>query len=177
MADRCVGNCAPVFFLAVVFDVAGLIVLLVGIFGNLNVDGRFYGDFLIYTGSLVLFLSLVWWVLWYTGNVRLAADRRRSSLDARFTHWARKISERLSRSAIKSLEKNNCGKNVNGISSSDAHSRITWERNGACPAGHNNKGFDGGTECAPDRKHMELGMLRNSGENLQSVEDKAEKIL
>uniref|UniRef100_A0A8C2ZD60 Transmembrane protein 238 n=1 Tax=Cyclopterus lumpus TaxID=8103 RepID=A0A8C2ZD60_CYCLU len=97
MAHSCVGNCAPLFFLAVVFDAAGLVVLLVGIFGNLNVDGRFYGDFLIYTGSLVISLSLMWWVLWYTGNVQLYAEDRTSSLDISFTQWARKLSERLSK--------------------------------------------------------------------------------
>uniref|UniRef100_A0A8C4H231 Transmembrane protein 238 n=1 Tax=Dicentrarchus labrax TaxID=13489 RepID=A0A8C4H231_DICLA len=96
MAHSCVGNCAPLFFLAVLFDAAGLAVLLVGIFGNLKLDGRFYGDFLIYTGSVIISLSLVWWVLWYTGNVQLYAEDKAGSLDINFTHWARKLSERLS---------------------------------------------------------------------------------
>uniref|UniRef100_A0A8C7Z6R3 Transmembrane protein 238 n=1 Tax=Oryzias sinensis TaxID=183150 RepID=A0A8C7Z6R3_9TELE len=93
MAPSCVGRCAPLLFLALGFDVAGLVVLLVGIFGNVNRQGRWYGDFLVYTGSIIIFLSLVWWVLWYTGNVQLYAEDT-ISLDVTFTQWARKLSER-----------------------------------------------------------------------------------
>nr|XP_046233833.1 transmembrane protein 238-like [Scatophagus argus] len=187
MARSCVGNCAPLFFLGVVFDVAGLVVLLVGIFGNLNLDGRFYGDFLIYTGSVIIFLSLVWWVLWYTSNVQPYAEDRRGSLDINFTHWARKLSERFSKGATKPLEAGEGkkksvgnGKEMNGTVRAAAPSRITWEdssRTGSV-SGHDNRGFDGGSECAsPADKNVELGVLRSSDVALQAAEDKAERLL
>lgn len=190
MAHSCLGNCAPLFFLAVVFDGAGLVVLLVGIFGNLNVDGQFYGDFLIFTGSIIIFLSLVWWILWYTGNVRLYPDSRANSLDLDFTHWARKLSERFSIGGVKSLEageekkkKNSMvsGKEMNGTACVPVQSRITWEDGGdGCGAwsGQDNRGFDAGSECAsPADKNLELGVLKSSDVNLQAGGDKAERLL
>ncbi|XP_070783622.1 transmembrane protein 238-like [Enoplosus armatus] len=191
MARSCIGNCAALFFLAVVFDAAGLVVLLVGIFGNLNVGGRFYGDFLIYTGSIVIFISLVWWVLWYMVNVQPYAEDRGGSLDISFTHWARKLSERLSKGGMKPLDaggaeeekktKKSAGNGVNGTVRAGAPCRITWEDGrggGAVSAGRDNWGFDGGTECAPPAdKNVELGVLRSSDVALQAADDKAERLL
>lgn len=65
-AYRGLGRCVCCFWLAVVFDIVGLAVLLLGVF----VDVFFY-DLLIYAGAIVIFLSLIWWVFWYSGNIEV----------------------------------------------------------------------------------------------------------
>ncbi|KAM3863541.1 transmembrane protein 238 [Diretmus argenteus] len=63
---RGLGRCAGAFWLAVAFDVFGLLILLIGVFANV-----FFYDFLIYAGAIVIFLSLIWWLFWYTGNIEV----------------------------------------------------------------------------------------------------------
>ncbi|XP_061433168.1 transmembrane protein 238-like [Lethenteron reissneri] len=64
-SNRSLGRCAWAFVLALVFDVVGLVMILVGIFANTVA----YYDFLIYTGAIIVFLSIIWWLFWFMGNI------------------------------------------------------------------------------------------------------------
>lgn len=66
---RCLGRCRHFFWLGVAFDAVGTAVLFVGIFSDLI----FY-TLLLYLGSIIIFLSLLWWVFWYTGNLELRPE-------------------------------------------------------------------------------------------------------
>ncbi|XDB61025.1 hypothetical protein AB1E18_014388 [Capra hircus] len=71
------GRCAFFFGLALLLDVIGLVLLLVGIFASLD-----FWDFLIYTGSLILAFSLLFWIAWWrsTGLFCPARDQPRCHL-------------------------------------------------------------------------------------------------
>uniref|UniRef100_A0A8C9Y145 Transmembrane protein 238 n=1 Tax=Sander lucioperca TaxID=283035 RepID=A0A8C9Y145_SANLU len=91
---RCIGGCVTPFLIAFLFDVLGLILVFVGIFANVRIGDRFYGDFLIYSGSLIIFFSLAFWLMWYVGNVQVSEDdegglKKSSSI----VQLARKLSE------------------------------------------------------------------------------------
>ncbi|XP_042572755.1 uncharacterized protein LOC122135882 [Cyprinus carpio] len=102
-ALRCIGNCLPSFVMAIVFDIIGVVLLFVGIFGDVRMQGVFYGDFLIHTGALVLFASLALWLLWYVGNIRVKDEglERRSSAAHSVKEIARKLTKRLSKTHLK----------------------------------------------------------------------------
>lgn len=87
---RIIGQCVPLFFLAVTFDLVGFILLLVGLCASPQFGGRWYGDFLALTGAVLMFFGLGMWVMWYAGN--LGADGKSSG----FARISRKLTERLS---------------------------------------------------------------------------------
>lgn len=63
---RGLGRCTCCFWAAVAFDTVGLSVLLIGVFCTI-----FFYDLLIYAGAIIIFLSLIWWVFWYSGNIEV----------------------------------------------------------------------------------------------------------
>lgn len=173
MGHICPGKYVPLFLLAIVFDMTGLAVILVGIFGSLSSGDRFYGDFLIYTGSIIIFLSLIWWVLWYTVNVQLFAEER-PGFYISFAHWAGKLTDRLSKSGVSPLA-GGVGKKMKNVGNEKescgtvcvaAPYRVTWEhscRRGSV-SGHYNGGFAGRTEYADT--NVNLGLLAGSPQAL-----------
>lgn len=95
------GRCMGLFWLAVIFDLGGIALILVGIFVNLQVDGRSFGEFLVYSGGIVVFFSLLWWLAWYSGNLEINLEdlQKEIVIDKRssFKQLARKFSERFSK--------------------------------------------------------------------------------
>lgn len=65
-----VGNCTKLCLsVAVILDIIGLALLFVGIFAPLS-----FWDFLVLSGPLLIFLSLVFWIFWYLGNLTVSED-------------------------------------------------------------------------------------------------------
>lgn len=59
-----VGRCRCSFWFAVAHDILGVFIMMVGVFGGLVIH-----DLFIYAGAIIIFLSLIWWVFWYSGNI------------------------------------------------------------------------------------------------------------
>ncbi|KAF6289244.1 transmembrane protein 238 [Rhinolophus ferrumequinum] len=93
------GRCRMALLLAVALDVAGMAALLTGVFAQLQVRGRDFGDLLIYSGALLVFLSLLGWILWYTGNIEISRQELERDYGLRpsaLARLARKLSRRWS---------------------------------------------------------------------------------
>uniref|UniRef100_A0A8D0GXE4 Transmembrane protein 238 n=1 Tax=Sphenodon punctatus TaxID=8508 RepID=A0A8D0GXE4_SPHPU len=100
MGARGLGRCRFALALAVLLDAAGTAALLTGIFARLRLRGRDFGDLLIYSGAVLVFLSLLGWIVWYTGNLEIAPEELARDYGAKggtLARIARKISRSWSR--------------------------------------------------------------------------------
>uniref|UniRef100_W5LTW3 Si:dkey-16i5.8 n=1 Tax=Astyanax mexicanus TaxID=7994 RepID=W5LTW3_ASTMX len=100
-----VGRCKFAFWFAVFHDILGLLILLSGVFWNI-----FFHDFLVYAGSLIIFLSLIWWVFWYSGNIEvppaeLEDDIAQYKKSKGISGVVRKVSNRISNGLRNSFRK------------------------------------------------------------------------
>uniref|UniRef100_A0A3Q3BRY9 Si:dkey-16i5.8 n=1 Tax=Kryptolebias marmoratus TaxID=37003 RepID=A0A3Q3BRY9_KRYMA len=76
MSHGAVGRCRWSFWFAVVHDILGVFIMMVGVFGGLVVH-----DLFIYIGAIIIFLSLIWWVFWYSGNIDVPPEELEDDVD------------------------------------------------------------------------------------------------
>ncbi|XP_026207467.1 transmembrane protein 238-like [Anabas testudineus] len=102
-----VGRCKCSFWFAVAHDILGVFIMMVGVFGGLVIH-----DLFIYAGAIVIFLSLIWWVFWYTGNIdvppeELEDDVGMTKMKKRgLSQVVRRVSNRLSSGIRNSFRRN-----------------------------------------------------------------------
>ncbi|GAA6110959.1 uncharacterized protein LOC103032975 [Tachysurus ichikawai] len=62
-------HCKIILVFAITMDLIGITILLVGVFVTLEVKGQDFGDLLVYSGVLLVLMSMIGWVMWYSGNI------------------------------------------------------------------------------------------------------------
>ncbi|XP_010729121.2 transmembrane protein 238 [Larimichthys crocea] len=102
-----VGRCKCSFWFAVFHDILGVFIMMVGVFGGLVVH-----DLFIYAGALIIFLSLIWWVFWYSGNIDVPPEDLEDDVgmmklrNRKLSRVVRNMSDRLSSRIRNSFRRN-----------------------------------------------------------------------
>ncbi|XP_023251296.1 transmembrane protein 238-like [Seriola lalandi dorsalis] len=102
-----VGRCKCSFWFAVVHDILGVFIMMVGVFGGLAIH-----DLFIYAGAIIIFLSLIWWVFWYSGNIDVPPEELEDDVgmiklkNKRLSRVVRRMSDRFSSGIRNSFRKN-----------------------------------------------------------------------
>ncbi|XP_042363223.1 transmembrane protein 238-like [Plectropomus leopardus] len=92
-----VGRCKCSFWFAVAHDILGVFIMMVGVFGGLVIH-----DLFIYAGAIIIFLSLIWWVFWYSGNIDVPPEELEDDVgliklkNRRLSRVVRRVSDRFS---------------------------------------------------------------------------------
>ncbi|XP_017555958.1 transmembrane protein 238a isoform X1 [Pygocentrus nattereri] len=92
--------CKFALVFAVLTDLLGITSVLIGVFAPLEVKGRDFGDLLVYSGALLVLLSMAGWVMWYSGNIEglrsanVLSDLKAGAVD----RLARSLSQRIRKS-------------------------------------------------------------------------------
>ncbi|XP_061565151.1 transmembrane protein 238-like [Cololabis saira] len=116
------GRCKCSFWFAVAQDILGILIILLGVFGGLVVH-----DLFIYAGSIIIFLSLIWWVFWYVGNIDVPPEELEDDVglikrkNQGLGRVVRQVSTRLSRGIRNSFRK----KGLSGDEGPDAATDVS----------------------------------------------------
>ncbi|XP_063054987.1 transmembrane protein 238-like [Engraulis encrasicolus] len=94
--DSGLTHCKFVLVFAVLMDFLGVAALLVGVFADLEIRGRDFGDLFVYSGALLLLISMGGWVIWYSGNIDgLAVGKELTYKPSAVDRVARTLSRRI----------------------------------------------------------------------------------
>lgn len=89
-------HCKLALAFAIIMDLLGGTALLVGVFAPLEIKGRDFGDLFVYTGALLVLMSLGGWVLWYTGNIEgLTSKKELGHIGTAVDRLARNLSRKI----------------------------------------------------------------------------------
>ncbi|XP_034554141.1 transmembrane protein 238-like [Notolabrus celidotus] len=90
-------HCKLALVFAVLMDLLGVTSLLVGVFAPLEIKGRDFGDLLVYTGALLMLMSLAGWVMWYSGNIEGLTSKKEygGAVGGAVDRIARSLSRRI----------------------------------------------------------------------------------
>ncbi|XP_035269774.1 transmembrane protein 238a [Anguilla anguilla] len=89
-------HCKIALVFAVLMDLMGATALLLGVFAPLEIKGRDFGDLLVYSGALLVLMSLGGWVMWYSGNIEgLTSRKELGHIGTAVDRLARTLSRRI----------------------------------------------------------------------------------
>ncbi|XP_062848398.1 transmembrane protein 238-like [Trichomycterus rosablanca] len=91
-------HCKCVLVFTILTDIFGITIVLMGVFVPLELNGRDFGDLLVYSGALLVLMSMGGWVMWYSGNIKgLSTTKELGYKPSAVDRLARSLSRRIRR--------------------------------------------------------------------------------